>query len=407
MAQILEDELLTLSEAADLLKCHPNTLRNWDNEGLLEAVRIGERGDRKYRRKDLEKLITKNKPVDDSRIFVPSGVPKVISMFSGCGGLDLGFEQAGFRTVWANDIYLPAAETYRANIGPIDTRPIEEIEIEAIPNGDVLLAGFPRQPFSNAGQRKGVSDPRGTLFFETLRFIDSHRPKVVVFENVKGLLSIKNSDGSKLIDGIKRELEDRKYIVDYKLLTASDYGVPQNRQRVVIVGVLKSHSNKMFKFPDPIEKKNLELKYALKNLPKNDPNDEHWELSPQSKELIKYIPEGGSWKSVPYDKLPVRLKKIRDDMKKYHSPNFYRRFGRDEIMGTITAAGTPENSGIVHSFENRRYTVREIARIQSFPDDFVFLGKGVSSRYKQIGNAVPPKLAYHIAKSIKEQYFNE
>lgn len=399
------DELLTIKAAAKILNCHTNTLRNWDNTGILEAVRINERGDRRYRKKDILNLVGKNVELTQEEQFFPAGIPRVISMFSGIGGLDLGFERSGFRTVWANDNFLAAAETYKRNVGPIDTRSIDDVPIEDLPDGDVLLAGFPCQPFSNAGNRRGVSDPRGTLFFSTLRFIDSHKPKVVVFENVRGLLSIINPDGTKLIDGIVKELEDRDYIVDYKLLSASDYDVPQNRYRVFIVGVLKSHSDKKFKFPDPIAKSNLTLKYVLKNLPKNDPNNEHWELSPQAKNLIEFIPEGGSWKSVPYDKLPERLKRIRDDMKRYHSPNFYRRFARDEICGTVTAAATPENSGILHPLENRRFTVREIARIQSFPDDFIFMGKSIASKYKQIGNAVPPNLAYAVATAIKEQYF--
>lgn len=400
-----DHDLLTLSAASKILNCHANTLRNWDKTGTLQAVKINARGDRRYLRKDINDLVGKNTEIKQNDTFFPAGIPKVISMFSGIGGLDLGFEKAGFRTVWANDNFLAAAETYKRNVGPIDTRPIEEVLIEDLPNGDVLLAGFPCQPFSNAGSRKGTADPRGTLFFETLRFIDSHKPKVVVFENVRGLLSITNPDGTKLIDGIVRELEDRNYIVNYKLLSSSDYNVPQNRYRVFIVGVSKSHSSKKFEFPEPIEKNELTLKHVLKNMPVNDPNDEYWELSPQSKSMLEYIPEGGSWKNIPYEKLPNRLKRIRDDMKKYHSPNFYRRFSREEICGTVTAAATPENSGILHPIENRRFTVREIARIQSFPDDFIIMGKSKSSKYKQIGNAVPPNLAYAVAKSIMEQYF--
>ena len=119
--------------------------------------------------------------------------------------------------------------------------------------------------------------------------------------------------------------------------------------------------------------------------------------------LSAYIPPGGSWKNVPYEVLPERLKRIKQEIKRYRSPNFYRKFGLDEIMGTITAAATPENSGILHPLENRRYSIREIARFQSFPDDFKFLGNSIPKKYKMIGNAVPPKLAFHIANSIKEQ----
>ena len=137
----------------------------------------------------------------------------------------------------------------------------------------------------------------------------------------------------------------------------------------------------------------------------DDEKFEVWPLSPQAQLLSSYIPAGGSWKNIPDDVLPERLKRIRKEIKRYRSPNFYRKFNLDEIMGTITAAATPENSGILHPLENRRYSVREIARFQSFPDEFKFIGDSIPSKYKMIGNAVPPKLAYHIAKSVLEQVF--
>ena len=192
--------------------------------------------------------------------------------------------------------------------------------------------------------------------------------------------------------------------VTYKLLRASDYGVPQNRYRVVIVGIRKDLGFS-FRFPDPIkvDPKSLTVGQAIK-IPAGTPNqNEVWALSPQSQAIVNNIPEGKSWKAVPYEKLPERLKKIRDNMQRYHSPNMYRRFARNEINGTITAAATPENSGIVHPTENRRYSVREIARIQSFPDDYIFVGDSVAAKYKVIGNAVPPKLANVIGASIVNQ----
>jgi DNA (cytosine-5)-methyltransferase 1 len=121
--------------------------------------------------------------------------------------------------------------------------------------------------------------------------------------------------------------------------------------------------------------------------------------------IVKYIPEGGSWKNIPTKHLPERFMKIRNDMKKYHSPNFYRRFSRTEIMGTVTATSSPENSGILHPLENRRYSVREIARFQTFPEGFKFYGKDISYKYKMIGNAVQPAMAEIIAKSLLSQIF--
>ena len=180
--------------------------------------------------------------------------------------------------------------------------------------------------------------------------------------------------------------------------------MPQNRYRVIIVGI-RSDIDVEYQFPEPTTYNydKLSVRAAIKDVEGLPNQDEVWELSPQSQNLIKFIPEGGSWKNIPYDELPDRMKRIRDDMKRYHSPNFYRRFARHEINGTITAAGTPENSGILHPIEDRRYSVREIARIQSFPDTYEFVGDSVSSKYKVIGNAVPPKLGEVIGKSIVEQ----
>ena len=242
-----------------------------------------------------------------------------------------------------------------------------------------------------------------------MRIIEEKLPKAFVFENVKGLLSTKYVDGRNLAEVILEDLKNIGgigYNVQYQLVNASDYGVPQNRQRVIFVGVRKDLEKK-FRFPEKQRKDGLNLGKVL-DIPPNVPNQVDWKLSPQALELIKYIPEGGSWKNIPYEFLPSRMKNIRDNMKKYHSPNFYRRFSRTEICGTITASAQPENCGIIHPIENRRMNIREVARIQTFPDDFVFLDdtvKNITSMYKVIGNAVPVKLAFVLAKSIKDQLF--
>ncbi|MFQ9514364.1 MAG: DNA cytosine methyltransferase [Eubacterium sp.] len=335
--------------------------------------------------------------------------PKMVSLFSGCGGLDLGFKMADFDIIWANDFDSDAQAVYRLNIGEIDERDIISVGEDEIPDCDILTAGFPCQPFSNAGNRKGVHDSRGMLYKECLRIIEKKMPKVIVFENVKGLLSTKYIDGRKLVDVIIEDLSSMNeigYNVDYKLINSSDYGVPQNRQRVVFVGVRKDLEVD-FVFPDKQEKQGLTLGNIL-DIPVDVANQVDWPLSPQAMEMITYIPEGGSWKDVPYEHLAPRFKKIRDNMKKYHSPNFYRRFGRNEICGTMTASAQPENCGIVHPTENRRFTIREVARIQSFPDDFIFIDnnmRDVTAMYKVIGNAVPVKMANVIANAIRTQIF--
>lgn len=337
--------------------------------------------------------------------------PRLVSLFSGCGGMDLGFEQAGFERVWANDFDKDAQTVFSLNLGKIDNRDIREIPAVEIPMCDVITAGFPCQPFSNAGNRKGVEDARGMLYLDCLRIVEEKMPKVVVFENVKGILSIKTNEGKKLINEIVEILENMKigYNVKYELLNASDYGVPQNRQRVILVGIRKD-LEKEFIFPEKKEKEKLTLRHVIFDIPIDVPNQVDWQLSPQAMAMISHIPEGGSWKDVPYEELAPRFKKIRDNMKRYRSPNFYRRFSRDEINGTITASAQPENCGIIHPIHNRRYTIREIARIQTFPDDFLFIDdsvKNVTAMYKVIGNAVPVKLSYTIAKEILHQIFRE
>jgi DNA (cytosine-5)-methyltransferase 1 len=146
----------------------------------------------------------------------------------------------------------------------------------------------------------------------------------------------------------------------------------------------------------------------LLRIPKSIPNQKHWEFSPQAAKMVASIPEGGSWKDIPYEELAPRFRRIRDDMKKYHAPKFYRRFGRNEIVGTMTASAQPENCGIIHPTQNRRFTIREVARIQTFPDDFLFFDetvKDVVAMYKVIGNAVPVVLSKVIAEEIKKQIF--
>ena len=332
--------------------------------------------------------------------------PKLVSLFSGCGGMDVGFERAGFKRVWANDFDKDAQAIFRLNLGEIDGRDIREVPVENIPDCDILTAGFPCQPFSNAGNRKGVHDSRGMLYQECLRIIESKKPKVMVFENVKGLMSSKYVDGRKLIDVIAADLDEIGYIVTYEVVDSANYEVPQHRQRLILVGVRKDLGI-TFVFPEKVEQKNLTLEHIL-DVPKELPNQTYWNFSPQQEEMIQYIPEGGSWKNIPYEKLAPRFKRIRDDMKKYHAPKFYRRFAMNEIAGTITASAQPENCGIIHPHYNRRFTIREIARIQTFPDDFRFIDdttKAIIAMYKVIGNAVPCTLAYHIANAIMNQVF--
>lgn len=423
----MNDELLTVSQTATYLKLSEKTVRRLISEKKLQASKLSNRSWR-VRSCDIDSYVESNSngaellhtdsneenKFSSKKAAVSSGSesrPRLISLFSGCGGLDCGFKKAGFNIVFANDFDSDAQAVYSLNLGTIDKRDILTVNENEIPDGDILTAGFPCQPFSNAGSRKGVHDSRGMLYKECLRIIKCKMPKVVVFENVKGLLSTKYIDGRNLADVIEADLSEMNgigYNVVHKLVNASDYGVPQNRQRVLFVGVRKD-IGRTFVFPNIQDKSRLTLRHIL-SIPVEVENNVDWTFSPQALDMISYIPEGGSWKDVPYEHLAPRFQKIRDNMKKYHSPNFYRRFSRDEICGTMTASAQPENCGIIHPTENRRFTVREVARIQTFPDDFKFITdtpKNITAMYKVIGNAVPVNLAYVIASAIMEQVFAE
>jgi DNA (cytosine-5)-methyltransferase 1 len=326
-----------------------------------------------------------------------------VSLFSGCGGFDLGFHQAGFRTVFANDINADACQTYRQNIGEISDQDVRVVGIPKLSRRpDVLTAGFPCQPFSNAGSRKGVEDRNsGTLYQTALAFVRKLKPRSVVFENVRGLLSFGNG-GKLLIQEICEELDVLGYNVVFSLIDASRHHVPQKRLRVFIVGAERSQKAGVFSFPQPVNREDLSLKHTIMDLNSKVLNQmELMKLNPQAIQIGSMIPEGGSWKNIPYEKLPERLKRIRNNIERYRWPNFYRRFHRDEIAGTITAAFKPENAGVWHPIEERIFSVREIARIQTFPDWFNFVGRTIKSKYQQIGNAVPPRLAYEMALQIK------
>lgn len=390
---------------------------------------------------------------------------KVASLFSGGGGLDLGilggfhssghyFSPNNYKIVFANDNDNDAINTYKSNPQYLDHThlaqgDIRDIKIEDIPEFDVLFAGFPCQPFSNAGNRKGVNDDngRGTLWEECERIIKhaindfSQKPKAFIFENVRGITSSKTDEGKSVPEEIKNRMEALGYNVSMQLLRSSEYGVPQNRFRYIIAGIRKDLKpfdfNELHKIiieeqlpslhTDPY---NLLLGSVLCDLTDDIPQkNEFWKYSPQGQNMVNMIGScldgaealdffkiktpldeisdtistGRSWKNISPEDLPPRFKKIHDNPKKYHSPNFYRRFALGEIAGTITASAQPENCGITHPFENRRFSIREAARIQSFPDDFIFPYKSIQNAYKVIGNAVPPILGWVIAKSLQEQ----
>lgn len=397
---------------------------------------------------------------------IPQKTLKIVSLFSGCGGLDLGFsgnfdfrdrhfDKTKFKIEYSNDIDPAAEYVYNANTSffnnhELHCEDIKDVNFMNIPDFDFLLAGFPCQPFSNAGLRKGINDERGNLFEECEKLLKvglerENKPIGFVFENVKGIMSSKMEDGTSIPDEIVKRTEKLGFKTCYKLLKTSNYGVPSNRQRLIIVGIREDLGYFDFSLLDqivaeynlPNETDNpydLYLGSALCDIPKNAPQaNDYWKYSPGGQYMIdkigpcedgkealakfkmklplnkisQTISKGKSWKSMNPDDMSERFRKIWDDPKKYHAPNFYRRFALGEINGTITASAQPENCGITHPFEDRRFTIREIARIQSFPDNFNFPYRTIANAYKVIGNAVPPVFAWVIAKAIEKHLENE
>lgn len=322
--------------------------------------------------------------------------PRVLSLFSGCGGLDLGFHENGYKVVWANDINEWAVKTFRNYFGDcINSRDIESVDPyteDSIPECEIILGGFPCQDFSIIWKRPGLNGERGNLYKSFLRFVDAKQPKAFVAENVKGLLSANNKLA---VETIIRDFENITpgYLVKIKLYNFADYGVPQYRERVLIVGVRLDTGFEFF-HPSPSHGPGRKNPYftageALKDIPLNAPNNEKLKVSPKVVELLKLIPEGGNFKDVPKDH-PLYVKGMISHV--------YRRIHRGEPAKTIIAAGGGGTWGY-HYPEPRPLTNRERARLQTFPDKFEFLGSTTEVR-RQIGNAVPPKGVYAVAKAL-------
>jgi len=329
--------------------------------------------------------------------------PKIISLFSGCGGLDYGFHLAGYKTVWANDINPWAVQTFSRNFGNvINDRNIEEIEPnsdKSIPNCDIILGGFPCQDFSIIWKQPGLNGNRGSLYKNYLRFIEAKLPRAFVAENVKGLLTANNGRA------IKQIIDDfgsigPGYMVKVQLYNFAEYGVPQFRERVIIVGIRLDQSFN-FIHPSPTHgprgsKPFVTAGEALAGVENVLPNNEHQNITDRTRRLLEKIPEGGNFTDVPVDD-PLYVKGMISHV--------YRRINRNEPSKTIIAAGGGGTWGY-HFPEPRPLTNRERARLQSFDDDFVFVGPIAEVR-RQIGNAVPPRGVRTLAETLLPLFTNE
>ena len=335
----------------------------------------------------------------------------IIDLFSGCGGLSLGFEMAGLDVSLAIDNWEDALVTYRYNHKGTNTLNADLLNLDPKEIGDkynlhdvsVIIGGPPCQGFSVAGKRI-IDDDRNKLYKSFVRFVKHFRPKAFVMENVPNILSI---GGGAVRDAIINDFSELGYTVSYKVLTASDYGVPQNRRRAIFVGL----NDKVFPFPEPSVKEKVTTYDALSDLPEEsvddglnypiDPISEYQRMmrrgierlynhqitthTPETQRIIAMVPDGGNYKNLPQEMWSLRKVHIA-----------WTRMNSQKPCFTI-------DTGHRHHFHysfNRIPTVRESARIQSFPDNFVFLGSK-TSQYKQVGNAVPPLMALAIASQLK------
>lgn len=301
-----------------------------------------------------------------------------IDLFSGIGGLRLPFQELGGKCVLSSEIDKYAKQTYKAYFNDNPEGDICKLEISKIPSFDILVGGFPCQPFSIAGNKKGFTDTRGTLFFEIEKIIKHKKPKAFLLENVKGL---KGHDKGNTFKIIKKSLEDLGYFVDDKILAARDFGLPQNRERIYIVGFLNEKHFKGFKYPEP-----LNIDTRLGDILEN-------------KVEKKYTIS---------DKLWLGHQRRKKEHQKKGNGFGYKLFNHDsQYTSTISARYYKDGSEILIEQKNknpRKLTPLEAARLQGFPDELVFKAKkvGISDTqlYKQFGNAVPVNVIRHIAKNI-------
>jgi len=314
--------------------------------------------------------------------------PKVASLFSGCGGMDLGFSQAGYELVWANDFEKSACETYELNLGNhIVHGDVTEIDLNTIPDCDLMIGGFPCQDFSMIWKRGGLDTDRGNLYKYFVEAVRLKMPKVFVAENVKGILTANNGQA---VETITKDFAELGYRVQVDLYNFADYGVPQLRQRVFIVGV-RNDLNWVFAKPEPthIQKNHVTSGKALIGVKKVKHNNEHQNIADKTRRMLELIPEGGNFSDIPKGH-PLYVKGMISHV--------YRRLNRKKPSTTIIAGGGGGTWGY-HFEEPRPLTNRERARLFCYPDEFIFRGTITEVR-KQIGNSVPPLAANVLAKHL-------
>lgn len=329
----------------------------------------------------------------------------IVSFFAGAGGLDLGFEKAGFNVIWANEYDKSIWETYQKNhINTfLDKRSIVDIPASDVPNCDGIIGGPPCQSWSEAGALRGIKDKRGQLFFDFIRILSEKQPKFFLAENVSGMLLGRHSEA---LENIKEMFRNAGigYELSFKMLNAVDYNVPQDRKRVIFVGIRKD-LNFTFQFPKP-------------NLPQPNLEDVIFDLKDNVIPAKTSNKTNGNDCIIPnHEYMTGGFSSIymsRNRVRSWNEPSFTIQAGGRHAplhpqapkMELVEQNIRKFVAGKEHLY--RRLSVRECARIQTFPDDFIFYYENITDAYKMIGNAVPVNMAYILAKSIREQIiFNE
>ena len=348
----------------------------------------------------LEKIcITLNCDVGDV-VGIDKKLFSSIELFAGAGGLALGIERAGFQTLGLIEFDKNASETLKKNrpewrVIHDDIANISELDLEKYFNIkckelDLLSGGAPCQSFSYAGNRMGLDDARGTLFYHYAVFLQKLQPKMFLFENVKGLLS---HDKGRTYSTILRIFEDAGYTIQKEVLNAWDYGVPQKRERLITVGIRNDLVDKVsFKFPKPHE-----YKPVLRDVLLDCPDGPGVPYGDNKKKIFELVPPGGYWRDID-PAIAKEYMKSCWDMEGGRT-GILRRMSLDEPSLTVLTSPSQKQTERCHPIEARPFTVRENARFQTFPDDWAFCGN-VSAQYKQVGNAVPVNLAYDIGIRI-------
>lgn len=332
-----------------------------------------------------------------------------ISLFSGGGGLDMGFKQAGYHIVWAIDNNRDAVNTYRRNVGnEIVYGDITSTDLDEIPSADVVIGGPPCQSFSLAGNRH-CDDHRGRLVWRYLDIIKKVSPKVFLFENVTGLISAKDKEGNSILEKLLKTFKEIGYQSSWQLVNAADYGVPQMRKRVIIVGMKKGK----FDFPETThnekgtngKKKHISVEEAIGDLPdagKSDRVSEHEypTMSMLDRYICSHVKPGGNYMDIPDDVPSIRIQRLKREGG--HTTCYGRMLPNKPSYTVNTYFNRPNVGCNIHYKYDRIITLREAMRLQTFPDDYEFVSNSKHGKNLIVGNAVPPRLAFVLATKLKE-----